>query len=111
MRDYYVYIMTNRSGTLYTGVTNHLERRVNEHRGKLLEGFTKRYSITRLVYHEVVSDVWDAIAREKQIKSWRCSMKLALIHAMNPLWQDLAEVWYRESPGLASGPDPSLCSG
>ena len=107
MRDYSVYIMTNRLGTLYTGVTNDLERQVQEHREKLVEGFTKRYSITRLVYYEAMSDVRDAIAREKQIKSWRRSKKIALIRGVNPRWRDLAERWYCESAGLASGPDPS----
>ncbi len=111
MRDYYVYIMTNRSGTLYTGATNDLERRMHEHREKLVAGFTKQYSITRLVYYEVVPDVRDAIAREKQIKSWRRSKKLALIRGMNPQWRDLAEGWYCEPTAVATGPDPSLRSG
>ena len=107
MRDYYVYIMTNRSGTLYTGVTNNLERRVHEHTEKLLNGFTEKYGITRLVYYELTSDVREAIAREKQIKSWRRSKKMALIRGVNPRWRDLAERWDCESGGLASGPDPS----
>ena len=68
MRDYYVYIMTNRSRTLYTGVTNNLERRVFEHKNHLIEGFTKKYKITKLVYYETTTDVKSAISREKQIK-------------------------------------------
>jgi len=68
MRQYYVYIMTNRSGTLYTGVTNNLMRRVYEHKNKLIDGFTKRYNITKLVYYESTSEITTAIAREKQIK-------------------------------------------
>ena len=65
---YYVYIMSSRSGTLYTGVTNDLERRVYQHKHKLIEGFTKKYNVTRLVYYEETSDVKSALAREKQIK-------------------------------------------
>lgn len=111
MRDYYVYIMTNRSGTLYTGVTNDLERRGYEHRRKLVPGFTRKYDITRLVYYETTADVRDAIAREKQIKSWRRSKKVALIRGLNPRWKDLAEGWYSESGVVGRGPDPSLRSG
>ena len=111
MRDYYVYIMTNRSGTLYTGVTNNLERRVHEHTEKLLNGFTEKYGITRLVYYELTSDVREAIAREKQIKSWRRSKKVALIARANPRWRDLAEGWYDGEGVVAKGPDPSLRSG
>jgi len=70
MKQYYVYIMTNGSRTLYTGVTDDLVRRVYEHKNKLIEGFTKRYNITRLVHYEVTSDVQAAIQREKQIKGW-----------------------------------------
>jgi len=68
MKQYYVYIITNRSGTLYTGVTNNLMRRVFEHKHHLFEGFTKKYNITRLIYYEVTDDVRLAIRREKQIK-------------------------------------------
>jgi len=67
-RIYYVYILTNKSGTLYTGVTANLRGRVRQHKNKQVEGFTKKYSINRLVYYETFSDVWSAIAREKQIK-------------------------------------------
>ena len=92
--QYFVYIMTNNSRTLYTGVTNDLNRRVYEHRNKLVEGFTKRYNITRLAYFETTSDVRAAIAREKQIKGWLRSKKIALIESMNPDWRDLSEGWY-----------------
>jgi putative endonuclease len=91
--QYFVYIMTNKSCTLYTGVTNDLRRRVYQHRNKSVEGFTKRYSITRLVYFETTTDIRAAIAREKQIKGWRRSKKIALIESMNPEWRDLAEDW------------------
>ncbi len=70
MKNYYVYIMTNYSKTLYTGVTNDLNRRVYEHKQKLIPGFTQKYNITKLVYFEETTDVTDAIAREKQIKRW-----------------------------------------
>jgi putative endonuclease len=88
---YYVYIMTNRSMTLYTGVTNNLERRVYEHKHKLLDGFTKKYNIARLVYYEATDDVQWAIAREKQIKGWLRRKKVALIESVNPEWRDLAD--------------------
>jgi putative endonuclease len=92
--QYFVYIMTNNSRTLYTGVTNDLNRRVYEHRHKLVEGFTKRYNITRLVCFEATSDVRAAISREKQIKGWLRSKKIALIESMNPEWRDLSEDWF-----------------
>ena len=77
MKQYYVYIMTNRSRTLYTGVTSDLERRVYQHKQKLVPGFTARYRITRLVYFEVTQDIEAAIAREKQIKGC-CGRKKSL---------------------------------
>jgi putative endonuclease len=84
LRQYYVYIMTNHSRTLYAGVTNDLRRRVLEHKRKLVPGFTQKYKITHLVYHEATPDVRTAIAREKQIKGWLRSKKIALIESMNP---------------------------
>jgi putative endonuclease len=90
---YYVYIMANRSKTLYTGVTNDLERRVHEHKHHLIEGFTSKYHITKLVYHEETNDVTEAIAREKQIKGWVRKKKIALIESVNPGWRDLSEEW------------------
>jgi len=89
--QYYVYIMTNKSGTLYTGVTNNLERRVFEHKNRLVDGFTKKYNITKLVYFEETSDISAAIYREKQIKGWARQKKIALIESMNPDWRDLSE--------------------
>ena len=94
MKQYYVYIMTSPSGTLYTGMTNNLQRRVYEHKHKLIEGFTKKYNVTRLVYYEQYREVRDAIAREKQIKGWRRSKKIDLIETLNPTWQDLSADWY-----------------
>ena len=93
MRDYYVYILSNYSGTFYVGVTNDLERRVAQHRTKRLDGFTKKYNVTSLVYYEHTNDVTSAIEREKQIKAWRRSKKLDLIQSMNPDWKDLAAEW------------------
>jgi putative endonuclease len=84
--------MTNRSvTTLYTGVTNNLERRVYEHRHKLVDGFTKKYSVTRLVYYETTNDVQSAIEREKQIKGWLRQRKVALVESVNPGWRDLGD--------------------
>ncbi len=94
MRQYYVYTMTNRSGTLYTGVTNNLERRVDEHKRKIGSKFTAKYNINRLIHYETFTDIRDAIAREKQIKGWRRSKKTALIESMNLTWEDLSEAWY-----------------
>ncbi len=94
MRQYFVYIMTNKSGTLYVGVTNNLERRISEHKNSLVEGFTKKYKINRLIYYEETNDVLAAITREKQIKGWRRDKKIALIESANPEWKDLSEDWY-----------------
>jgi putative endonuclease len=105
MLMYYVYVMTNLSRTLYTGVTNDLERRVYEHKHGLTPGFTKRYRLTRLAYYEETDDAASAIRREKQIKGWLRRKKIALIESANPEWRDLAEDWY------GSGGDPSLRSG
>ena len=96
-RRYYVYIMTNKSRTLYTGITNDLERRVFEHKQKLVKGFTSKYNITRLVWHEEFQDVEQALEGEKKIKGWLRSKKNALIEAMNPEWKDLAENWYSKN--------------
>jgi len=93
VNQYYVYIMTNKSRTLYTGVTNDLERRVYEHKQKLVPGFTTKYNITRLVYFEVTQDVQAAIVREKQIKGWLRRRKIALIESVNPEWKDLSIGW------------------
>jgi len=97
-RQYYVYIMTNRSRTLYVGVTNDLERRVHEHKSGLVEGFTKRYKINRLVYFAETSNIEGAITREKEITKWRRSKKMDLVEAANPGWKDLSEGWYEVGP-------------
>ena len=81
--------MTNKSQTLYTGVTNNLLKRVYQHKNKLIDGFTKKYNITILIYYETHEDIRAAIAREKQIKGWLRKKKIALIESMNPEWKDL----------------------
>ena len=88
---YYIYIMASRSRVLYTGVTNDLARRVNEHKQGLITGFTSRYRVSRLVHFEEFADIRDAIAREKEIKGWKRSRKTSLIERRNPTWEDLAE--------------------
>jgi len=93
MKHYYVYIMTNRSRTLYTGVTNDIQRRVYEHKQHLVEGFTSKYRVTRLVYYEETSDVKVALEREKHIKGWVRAKKVGLIESVNPDWRDLSEEW------------------
>ncbi len=94
MKTYSVYIMTNKSGTLYTGVTNNLERRVLEHKRKLIPGFTAWYNLDRLAYFEDYNDIRAAIAREKQIKGWLRRKKIALIESTNPGWKDLSAGWF-----------------
>jgi putative endonuclease len=87
---YYVYLLANwNNRVLYTGVTNNLDRRIEEHKRGVVEGFTKKYQVKRLVYFEETDTINDAIAREKQIKNWRRSKKDALIAAFNPEWVDL----------------------
>ena len=94
MKQYWVYILTNWSKTvLYIGVTDNLARRLAEHRGKVVDGFTKKYHVDRLVYYEQTNDVNAAIAREKQLKAWRREKKNALIESVNPQWRDLSVGW------------------
>ena len=91
-RQYYTYIMTNKRNTVvYTGVTNDLGKRIYEHKEKLVEGFTKEYNVTKLVYYEVFDDIESAILREKQIKSGPRQKKVELINGMNKEWRDLQE--------------------
>jgi len=108
MRTYYVYIMASRSRVLYVGVTRDLTGRVSEHRQKLIPGFTARYNANRLVYYEDFRDIRAAIAREKQIKGWLRSKKIALIESMNPRWQDLSAGWYGRSEGANADASRSL---
>jgi len=93
-KQYYVYIITNKSGTLYVGFTNNIRRRIHQHKSKLVDGFTMKYNIDRLLYYETFSDVNSAIAREKMIKGWLRKKKIELINTINPNWIDLSEDWY-----------------
>ncbi|MEO5886353.1 MAG: GIY-YIG nuclease family protein [Anaerolineales bacterium] len=103
----YVHIMTNKSRTLYTGVTNNLMCRVYEHKNKLVEGFTSKYNIQFLVYYEITTDIHAAIAREKQIKGWLRAKKIALVDSMNPKWKDLSEEWFVSPEPSSSKQDPA----
>jgi putative endonuclease len=90
-KEYYVYILSNwNNNVVYVGVTNNLERRLFEHKNKLIDGFTKKYNIDRLVYYESTPNIASAIQREKEIKKWRREKKNNLITAMNPEWLDLS---------------------
>ena len=92
INTYYVYILTNQfNDVFYVGVTNNLERRIREHQSGLIDGFTKKYLIHKLVYCESCHDVRDAIAREKQLKNWNREKKRFLIERMNPEWKDLSK--------------------
>jgi putative endonuclease len=109
-RQFFVYIMTNgpKSAVLYTGITGDLRRRVWQHKTKRTQGFTSRYNLDRLVYYENFAYPDAAIDREKEIKGWRRSKKIALIESMNPRWEDLARDWQGqyEPSGRCAG-DPS----
>jgi putative endonuclease len=93
-KTFFVYIMTNRSKNLYTGVTNSLVRRVREHKAGSNFGFAAKYRLDRLAYFERFQDVRDAIEREKQIKGWLRVRKIALIVSVNPEWRDLSVGWF-----------------
>lgn len=106
MKPMHVYILASRSRVLYIGVTSDLFRRMWEHRTGVVEGFTSKYRVSRLVHFEALPSPAEAIAREKQLKSWRREKKVKLIEAANPEWRDLSEDWTD-----APLPDPSLRSG
>lgn len=90
-RTYFVYILTNwDNSVLYIGVTNDLTRRIYEHQNKLIDGFSKKYNLTKLIYFETTENIEAAILREKQLKNWRREKKEFLIKAMNPEWRDLS---------------------
>jgi putative endonuclease len=90
----YVYIITNRSKTLYVGVINQFERRLLEHSMKMNPYFTSKCNISFLVYYEVYEDIHQAIKREKEIKGWRREKKIRLIESMNPDWEELSRGWF-----------------
>ena len=93
---FYVYIVTNRSRTLYIGITGEFRLRVFQHKTGVFEGFTSRYKMDRLIYWEKFKRVKNAIAREKQLKGWTRIKKIQLIVSMNPTWKDLAKDWFPE---------------
>jgi putative endonuclease len=90
MNNYFVYILSNKSKVLYIGLTNDLNRRIYEHKNKLIDGFSKRYNLTKLVYFEQTNDINSAIKREKQLKNWHRQWKINLIESVNPNWRDLS---------------------
>ncbi len=96
--SYFTYIMASRSHTLYIGITGDLQKRVFQHKWKEHSGFTARYNCDRLVWFESHQDVQKAIAREKELKGWRRSKKIALIESVNPTWVDLSRNWYDLEP-------------
>ena len=94
MGNYYVYILTNwNNHVMYVGVTNNLQRRIYEHKEKLIDGFTSKYNVNKLVYYEETADIKSAISREKELKGWRRSKKDALVVTMNQNWEDLSKDW------------------
>jgi len=96
-KTYYVYLLTNwNNKVMYVGVTSNLERRVYEHKNKLLAGFTEKYKVNKLVYFETSNDVMAALEREKQIKKWRREKKNLLVIGMNPEWKDLSLEWEKD---------------
>ncbi len=94
---YYIYILTNKSNkVMYIGVTNDLMRRLYEHKNELVDGFTKKYHVHKLVYYEEYSNPLDAIAREKQLKGFLRRKKNELVETMNPSWEDLSVTLFTE---------------
>lgn len=91
-KQYHVYILTNKKNTvLYIGVTNNLIRRMFEHKNKLVDGFTKKYNLTKLVHYEMTNNIQGAISREKQLKNWHRTWKINIVNSTNPKWKDLSE--------------------
>ncbi len=91
MKKYYVYILANwNNKVMYIGVTNNLHRRVYEHKNKLVDGFTKKYNVHKLVYFEETTDIMSAIEREKQLKGWNRAKKNELVETMNPKWKEIS---------------------
>ncbi len=92
--SYYVYLLTNwNNKVMYVGVTNNLERRIYEHKSKLVKRFTKKYNVNKLVYFAETRDVTAAIVREREIKKWRREKKNQLVNQLNPTWKDLSLEW------------------
>lgn len=106
-KTYFVYIMTNRSKTLYTGITNNLIRRVKEYKLGIGSIFASKYKLDRLVYFERFEDVHNAIEREKEIKGWLRIRKIALIVSVNPAWKDLSAEWFERHEFQPAAPEKS----
>ena len=101
MKKYYVYILTNKNNNvLYTGITNEIERRIYEHKNKLVDGFTKKYNLKKLVYFEETNDVVSALQREKQLKKWSRTWKMRLIEKEDKNWNDLSKNWIPAFAGM-----------
>jgi len=94
VKTFYVYIMASETGTLYTGLTSNIKKRVWEHKNHVVPGFSDKYMTSKLLYFETIGDSLSAIGREKQIKNWRREKKIKLIEAVNPWWNDLSREWY-----------------
>ena len=95
IHEYFVYILASKkNGTLYIGLTNNLETRIKQHKSKLIDGFTKKYNVTNLVYFEIFKDINEAIKREKQLKKWKRGWKIKLIEEKNINWNDLSKDWF-----------------
>src|SRR5271169_1756172 len=107
-RTYCTYIMGSLSGTFYIGMTGNLRKRVFEHRSHRIEGFTDKYQVERLLYRESFDEVQKAINREKQLKGWRRSKKIALIESVNPHWLDLAREWFPWMTDSGGSRGPSI---
>jgi len=104
MKEYYVYILSNQiNSVLYIGVSNDLIRRMYEHKNKLVNGFSKRYNLNKLLYFEKTDNVEVAIQREKQLKNWHRQWKLNLIKENNPEFKDLSAEWFDGDPEPSSG--------
>lgn len=111
MKNYHIYILTNKNNkVLYAGVTNDLFRRMRQHRSKLIEGFTKKYNVNKLVYFEEFRDINEAIAAEKKIKGWLRNKKINLIESKNPEWKDLFLIMQEYAVTGGVGRDSSLRS-
>jgi len=96
MKNYFVYILTNyNNNVMYIGVTGNLEKRIYEHKNKIIAGFTQKYNVDKLVYYETYSRIEDAIAQEKRLKGWKRERKNKLVETINNEWVDLSSDWYK----------------